>query len=112
MAPEERLELDIFGAVKSVCRLLGVYQYKSWALDKSNWLINILLATLEFVHLLPTLAYLFRYHRLEDVNEVMSIAFPLIVNIAQYVLLVIQKNLLWTLFDQFEFLIAESKSFT
>lgn len=103
--------LDIFGAVKAVCKLLGVYHYKSWVFEKTNWLINILLATLEFIHLLPSLAYLFRFHRIEDVNEVMSIAFPLIVNIAQYMLLVIEKDLLWELFEQFELLTNERKLF-
>lgn len=100
---------NIFSAVKIVCVSLGVYRYESsWFLSKTNWLINILLTLFEFIHLLSSLAYLSRYHTLGDITEVMSVAFPLILNILQYVLLVWQKNHIWRLFEEFERLIEES----
>lgn len=104
-----RTGLNIFSAVKIVCVFLGVYRYESsWFLSKINWLINISLTLFEFIHLLSSLAYLSQYHTLGDLSEVMSVAFPLILNILQYVLLVWQQNDIWMLFEEFEKLIEES----
>lgn len=102
--------LDIFGANKIVCKMMGVYRFEVYRfLNYFNWLINILLVSLEIIHLVPSLAYLYPHHQLDDINEVMAIAFPLIVNILQYILLVLQKRLLRRLFEEFEQLIDESR---
>lgn len=103
---------DIFSANKIICKVMGVYRFEVHGFfNHFTWLINLLLLLLESIHLIPSLAYLYPHHNLDDVNEVMAIAFPLIVNIVQYMLLVLQKSLLSRLFGEFEQLIDESKEF-
>lgn len=101
---------DPFSAVKSVCKILGVYFYgKDSSSNNFSILINIILVILQLALILPSFAYFIRYSSdVNDAAEVLSILFPAILHLGQYFILVFTKPHLIALFNDFEELIIQS----
>lgn len=102
-------ELKSFGAVKGVCKVLGICSYRKPYLNTLANFINIILIILQLALVLPSIAYFIRY--LSDVNdaaEVLSILFPSVLHLGQYSILVFTKLHLVVLLEHFEELLDRS----
>lgn len=99
-----------FGAVKSVCKFLGVYfDEESFSLNYLNIFINIVLVVLQLALVLPSLAYFIqKSSNVNDAAEVLSILFPSTLHLGQYCILVFTKTHLNHIFNNFEELIDRS----
>lgn len=101
---------DPFGAVKLVCKVLGVHSYeKNSSSSNFSVFLNIVFIIVLFALVLPCLAFFL--HNLSDVNnaaEVLSILFPATLHLGQYFILVSTKPHLAALFREFEDLIQSS----
>lgn len=98
-----------FGAVKGVCKVLGIFVYKKSFLNRLENSVNIILIIFQLTLILPSLAYLIRYlSNVNDAAEVLSILFPSILHLGQYSILVLTKPHLLLLFQNFEELLDKS----
>lgn len=101
---------EAFSSVKIVCKFLGICIYKDVSLFNSwSFFINIILIVFQLTLILPSLAYFLRYlSNVDKAAEVLSILFPSILHLWQYLIIIFTKSHLETLFHDFEELIEKS----
>lgn len=108
MIPQD--ESDAFSSVKCVCKFLGIISYKeNLFLNILSGVINIVFLAIQFALIFPSLAYFIEnISVVANAAEVLSILFPAILHVCQYLLLVFTKTYLIVLFNDFEMLIDKS----